>query len=329
MVSGGAPALVALVAPLVVRVSGSKAAQSQTREQVTRASVNHGALLLGIERAARQGDGQELVWPQRCIVSPRAVNHVKAATHGRAPEAPEVRSRLRRHVFILGRGLVDGARKFRRAQERVVPERVHLHGLADSRRHHPVPGLGVHPRQLHARFARVEEPVRRVDVDVVAGAAQVPVDNFRQQGEKASQQLPVVRGGVVLAYGFEEPERGVRRVVFRGLAALGKAVRKQAAVHEPGKGLEDAARRGRLPGGESQASQADHGVASPVGEPRIARDHRARLGVGGQGAANDELVGGENQLTYPGGRRVRRAVRQARHRERARASAIRQQRARR
>ena len=151
VVSGGAPALVAFVAPLVVRVSGSKAAQSQTREQVTRASVNHGALLLGIERAARQGDGQELVRSQRRIVSPRAVNHVKAATHGRAPEAPEVRSRLRRHVFILGRGLVDGARKFRRAQECVVPERVHLHGLADSRRDHPVPGLGVHPRQLHAR----------------------------------------------------------------------------------------------------------------------------------------------------------------------------------
>jgi hypothetical protein len=43
----------------------------------------------------------------------------------------------------------------------VVPKRVDLDRLADARRHHPIADLGVHPGELHARFAGMKQPVGR------------------------------------------------------------------------------------------------------------------------------------------------------------------------
>ena len=59
------------------------------------------------------------------------------------------------------------------AGQRVEPERVDLDRLANPRRDHPIADLGVHPGELHARLAGVEQTVVRVNVNVMAGAAQV------------------------------------------------------------------------------------------------------------------------------------------------------------
>ncbi len=69
----------------------------------------------------------------------------------------------------------------------VVPQRVDLYRLANPRRHHPIADFGIHPGKLHTRFTRVEQAIVGVQVDVVAGATLMPLDNVLQDREKVTQ----------------------------------------------------------------------------------------------------------------------------------------------
>ena len=71
-----------------------------------------------------------------------------------------------------------GGQPLAHAHQRVMPQRVDLHRLAPARRHHPVADLGIHPGELPARFSGVNQAIR-VEVNIVAGALLVPVDNVR------------------------------------------------------------------------------------------------------------------------------------------------------
>lgn len=95
---------------------------------------------------------------------------------------------------------------------------------------------------------------------------------------------------------FEVPQGGIGGVVLRHVAAVGEAVRQHALVEIPGEGGQDATGHLEPSGRQRETGQRDHGVASPVAEPRVAGDHRPTLGTVGERAADDELIGRVNQL---------------------------------
>src|SRR5690349_24096712 len=61
--------------------------------------------------------------------------------------------------------------------QRVVPERVDLHGFASPWRHHPVVDLRVHPSQLVPPGALAEQTVFGIDADPEARATEVGRDD--------------------------------------------------------------------------------------------------------------------------------------------------------
>ena len=66
-----------------------------------------------------------------------------------------------------------------------VPQRVDLHRLADSWGDDPIAELRVHPGELHARLAGVQQPVRGIDVNRVTRATLVPGDDIGQTGYRS------------------------------------------------------------------------------------------------------------------------------------------------
>jgi hypothetical protein len=92
------------------------------------------------------------------------VDHVVQALALRVPEANAER------VATAVEEIAPARRVARADGERVQPQRLHLHRLADARRDHVVAELGVHPRELDAGLARVEQPVGCA-ADPVARAA--------------------------------------------------------------------------------------------------------------------------------------------------------------
>jgi hypothetical protein len=78
---------------------------------------------------------------------------------------------------------------------------------------------------LHPRLAGAEQPVGEVDVDRVASAAHVPVDDVLRHWEEVAQQGLVAGCLVVGADGLEIPQRGVDGVVLACLTFVGEAVR--------------------------------------------------------------------------------------------------------
>jgi hypothetical protein len=198
--------------------------------------------------------------------------------------------------FEARRGLLGQTRKTPHPSagqtQRVHPQRLHLHRLADARRHHPVAHLGVHPGELHAGLAGAQQAVG-VGADAVPRAAGVAVQHrIHRRGEPrvlgAAQRPPGAGGGVLeLVGGHHEPERGIDGVELRRLARVREAVR-QHALRDAARPLEqDVARRLDAAGGEAEAPHRDEGVAPPVGEPGIAGEQRAaavalhEVGVGG------------------------------------------------
>ncbi len=120
---------------------------------------------------------------------------------------------FRQGLVVVG-WFVQSVPKASHAAQAIIPQSVDLHRLAHTWRHHQVVHLGVHPRELHPRLARVEQAVGRIHVDVVARAAPVPLDDLLEHRIKFTQQRVVAGGCVVGPDGFKIPERGVHRVVF-------------------------------------------------------------------------------------------------------------------
>jgi hypothetical protein len=128
------------------------------------------------------------------------------------------------------------------------------------------------------------------------------VDEDRQQ---RGQRRAIVGGGQVSVQRLEEPQRGIGGVVEPFGLAFGEEIGNEPVAHVVAERPEDLAGLIVPAGDQGQPGQRDHGVTAPVGEPVIARDHRARVAagrarVGGIGHAADrrhqERVGGQHQL---------------------------------
>ena len=126
--------------------------------------------------------------------------------------------------------------------QRVVPERIDLHGLAAPRRHHPVADLGVHPGELIAVLALAQQAVVRIDADAEARAAQMVLDDVAQLGQQ--QLAACARSSVyveVAVERVEEPERGVGGVIQALASRLPGTVGDQAVADVMGEGAQDVA----------------------------------------------------------------------------------------
>ncbi len=189
--------------------------------------------------------------------------------------------------------------KARHRAQRAVPKRIDLDGLTDAGRHHPVADLGIHPRELDSRLARAEEAVGRVLAYAVSRTLPVGRDDLFENGEEILYELHVAGCLLVLANSLEVPEGGVHRVVLGGFPGIREPVRQHPAIHEAGEGRKDASGDLVPARGQQEPGQRDHGVPSPVGEPRIARDDGLPAGIVHERPGYDELVGGQHQLLDP------------------------------
>ena len=131
----------------------------------------------------------------------------------------------------------------------------------------------VHPREVRRR---PHEPARRVHADAVRRALHVVrgdgLHHVRERAPAAvgaEHLLPDLRREV--AHREDEPELRVHRVAVAGRLAVDD-VRERAVLLEARERDEDLERVVRLARGD-RAAQEDERVASPVEEPRIARDH--------------------------------------------------------
>mmetsp|Transcript_4063 Transcript_4063/g.12863 ORF Transcript_4063/g.12863 Transcript_4063/m.12863 type:complete len:547 (+) Transcript_4063:623-2263(+) len=163
----------------------------------------------------------------------------------------------------------------RSCHEPVVPERVDLDALSEAGREGDAVPQRVHPRELGRGAAAADEPVLGVHPDVVTRAPLVPCDDLPrglQQPATGLQGLPrCLRIG---AHRVEEPEGGVDGVVVgQRLVVVVEAVGDHALAHKAREDLQAGPRVGEAAGRQHEAGQGDHGVATPVGEPGVAREH--------------------------------------------------------
>ncbi len=159
--------------------------------------------------------------------------------------------------------------------KRVQPERLDLDRLPDPRCDDPVAHLGVHPGELDAGLACREQPVV-VGADAVSSTSSVARQN-RLDG--VLEQLAVslrdaLRELEKIVDGHHVPERGVDGVELRCLAVVREAVRQHALRHRTGPLEKNRTRVVESTRRETEAAERDERVASPVGEPRVARDDR-------------------------------------------------------
>ena len=209
--------LVAAIVANVCRVRRGEAAQAVRGQQVTRANVHDGLLLPRSQRAVWQRHGQQLIGSQSVVVASRPIDHVAAVAARVVPEPGKPGPcAFCQGSVRLGR-FPQSAREFSHAAQPVIPQGTDLDRLADARRHDPISHLGVHPGQLHAGLAGIEQTVFLIQVDSIARASLVPGNDLSQYGKQFSQQILIARCREVSTDGLKIPKSGVRGVVL-GLA---------------------------------------------------------------------------------------------------------------
>src|SRR5437867_2147341 len=79
---------------------------------------------------------------------------------------------------------------------------------------------------------------------------------------------------------MEEPQGGISRMIPALLFTLGEQVGNETVMHIVRERTENVAGFVVAPRGEGKALQANHGIATPIGEPVIPGNHRAYLVTG-------------------------------------------------
>ncbi len=141
--------------------------------------------------------------------------------------------------------------------------------------------------------------------DVVACSAHVPVHHVGQNGIKLILKKIVVAGGRAIGAGrFEEPQRGIGGVVFGrgrfvfilGDARFDETVGQHPLADVPGEMTQNLLGHVVFARAQGEAWKRNHGVASPVGEPGIARhDGVVFIVLAGLTVHGQELVGGRGE----------------------------------
>jgi hypothetical protein len=117
--------------------------------------------------------------------------------------------------------------------------------------------------ELGAGVARHQQAVRRIDPDAVLGALAVEAQDLPAPGVELTRQVGFAAGGEVGVRGLEEPKGRVDRVVLGDLAAVGEAVRDEAAPRVSEEGPDDLARGVEPAARQQEAGERDHGAPAP------------------------------------------------------------------
>ena len=181
-------------------------------------------LLLWRERGLRQRNGENLIGAESGVVSNSGgVDDVIATTCRSVPKLRKTMLHLRCEFCERFDGFFYQRCEAGYRLERIKPQRINLHGLSDSRRHHPVADFGIHPGELHAGFTGVKQAIL-VHMNLVARSGYVRADHLVHDREKLCEGGGVLCRRKILAHGFEKPQRGVHGVVFGAAAGVGKIV---------------------------------------------------------------------------------------------------------
>src|SRR5258708_28155519 len=170
------------------------------------------------------------------------VQNIETKISVRIPELAETGNRACGELLVKSGGLAEMLGELRHGFQSVQPECIDFDRLSSAGSNHPIADLGVHPRELYAWSAAVEQAIDRIEVNVVARAFDVGVDDICKHRKKFFQSLSIVGGFEIVANRFEIPERGVDGVVLRSVSCIGKIIGKHAAIDKSGKGQENLAR---------------------------------------------------------------------------------------
>ena len=272
------------------------------------ACFDNGALLRRPERGNGKRYSEDLVGTHRRVVSLRPIEHIEAAICFCIPETRKACAGAYGGLLERLRRLADLQREICGSGESVEPERVNLDGLADARGHGPAVRARIHPRELRAGLATIEQAVRGIRVNGIARTLRVIGNDFLHASKKLTSEIEITRLPDELAQRVDVPERGVNRVEFRRLAAIRKEIRQHAVTNLAREATQNAPRNFGPSGDERQTGQRDHGVTAPNTEPRVAgNDLGGRLWAFCR-SGYEERIGGENQLGNPiGDRRSNRS----------------------
>src|SRR6185503_15510362 len=125
--------------------------------------------MLAREHRMVQRQAEHLVRTAARVVAALAVDDVVQVAALGIPEAPveALRDALRARSVLVA-GLAHERRPRVHPAQRVVPERLDLDRLATAWRDDPVADLRIHPGELVARGAGMDQLVRGIDADIEA-----------------------------------------------------------------------------------------------------------------------------------------------------------------
>src|SRR6516164_8010927 len=172
------------IMPVVVGVLRIETAQTMWSQEPSGADVDNRFLLLGVQRRLRKRNRENLVRPERRIgAHAGAIDHVITVTGRGVPEFGEA---LLHHSRHFCKRLCQPSCHWRETCERlkrVVPKRIDFDWLASSRRDFTAVHTRIHPSQLHASLTSVEQTIRVIHVNAIAGSLEVTVDDLQQRRE--------------------------------------------------------------------------------------------------------------------------------------------------
>jgi hypothetical protein len=247
-----------------------KRSEPERREQLALDDIDNGTRPLAIDDGDGQAaDSENLIRPNRAVVSAGHVILIDDVEEARLLGVPKTL------VERVPTGLIQ-REPFRIALphnlQRVEPQRLNLHRLANSRRDFAAVHASVHPGQLHARLSRREQTVD-IGVDVVPRALCISLDDLVNRALQACAIRTADNGGVYLIEQIvdrdDEPQRRVDGVEFRLFAGIGEPIRQHAVGDGTCPFEQDVSRLSQPSRRDAQTADRDERVSAPVGEPRI------------------------------------------------------------
>ena len=194
----------AAIVRMIGGTAGRKRTQAKRGEKLVPA-YSHDVLLIGSgKRAVREAYRKYLVGSDAGIIAARAVDHIVqtlAAGTDEARKASSCRPRRRTEAIRL----FQYGRKTAHDAQGVVPQRIDFDRLADAWRDHPVTDFRIHPGQLHAGHAGLEQAVGFIDRNAVACSPLMPVDHVGEDRKNLAQRGHVFGRVEIGAPGLEEP----------------------------------------------------------------------------------------------------------------------------
>ena len=153
--------------------------------------------------------------------------------------------------------------------QRAIPERVDLHRFPTARRHYPIIHLRVHPGELYARCASMQQAIGRVHTDAIERTAYMPRNNIIQGRVQFLNQRPVMCGVGVRVQRVKHPQRGIGGVIFWRFTAIGETIGDQSFIRIRGEGFQQPTRLAVPAGTQQQSRQGNHAISPPIREPWI------------------------------------------------------------